>query len=89
MCVKFGLLLYIFTNFTGAAWWSWGYYPSGIEGVGPPGMLFVLSVERIWNMAWYMLNQVTLDHGPDEWYPLDNCSQSNDNCWAAGNAGNE
>ena len=82
------LLYHTFTNLTGAAWWSWGYYPSGVEGVGPPGMLFVLSVERIWNMAWYMLNQVTLDRGPDIWYPLDNCSQSNDNCWAAGNAGN-
>ena len=29
----------------GAADWTWGYYPAGVKGVGPPGMLFVLSVE--------------------------------------------
>ena len=52
-------------------------------------MLFVLSVERIWNMAWYMLNQVTLERGPDEslLYPHEDCSQRNDNCWSEGNAG--
>ncbi len=52
-------------------------------------MLFVLSVNRIWNMAWYMLNQLTLDRGPDDflWYPSEFCSQTNQNCWAAGNAG--
>ena len=35
----------------GAAAWTWGYYPARVKGVGPPGMLFVLSVERVWNMA--------------------------------------
>lgn len=71
----------------GAAAWSWGYYPAGVKGVGPPGMLFVMSVERIWNMAWYMLNQVTLDRGPTIGYPNDKCAYGNNNCWAAGNAG--
>ena len=42
----------------GSAAWTWGYYPAGVRGVGPPGMLFVLSVEKVWNIAWYMLNQV-------------------------------
>lgn len=71
----------------GAAAWTWGYYPAGVKGVGPPGMLFVLSVERVWNMAWYMLNQVTLDKGPTILYPDDECAKGNNNCWAAGNAG--
>ena len=48
----------------GAAAWTWGYYPAGVKGAGPPGMLFVLSVESVWNVAWYMLNQATLDKGP-------------------------
>ena len=37
-------------------------------------------------MAWYMLNQVTLDKGPNILYPNDECAYGN-NCWAAGNAG--
>ena len=30
----------------GAAAWTWGYYPAGVKGAGPPGMLFVLSADR-------------------------------------------
>ena len=71
----------------GAADWSWGYYPAGVGGVGPPGMLFVLSVESVWNVAWYMLNQVTLDKGPVSEYPNDKCQYGGDNCWASGNSG--
>lgn len=72
----------------GAAAWTWGYYPAGVPGVGPPGMMFVLSVERVWNMAWYMLNQVTLDRGPAVGYPSSRCANNNNNnCWAAGNSG--
>ncbi|KAJ3433809.1 hypothetical protein M0812_22778 [Anaeramoeba flamelloides] len=70
-----------------AAAWDWGYYPAGVEGLSPPGILFVLSTEKSWNFAWYMLNQVTLDRGPLVPYPSDQCSQTNDNCWASGNAG--
>lgn len=70
-----------------AAAWTWGYYPAGVKGVGLPRMLFVLSVKRVWNMAWYMLNQVTLDKGPDILYPNNECAYGNNNCWAAGNAG--
>lgn len=71
----------------GSAAWTWGYYPAGVRGVGPPGMLFVLSVEKVWNIAWYMLNQVTLDKGPDKGYPSERCKYGNDNCWSSGNAG--
>lgn len=71
----------------GAAAWSWGYYPAGVKGVGPPGVLFVLSVESVWNVAWYMLNQVTLDKGPAITYPSDKCPHGSDNCWASSNAG--
>lgn len=71
----------------GAAAWTWGYYPAGVRGVGPPGMMFVLSVERVWNVAWYMLNQGTLDKGPAITYPSHGCRHGNNNCWAAGNSG--
>lgn len=71
----------------GAASWKWGYYPAGVRGAGPPGMMFVLSVEKVWNMAWYMLNQVTLDKGPAISYPSAQCMYGSDNCWASGNAG--
>ena len=72
----------------GAAAWTWGYYPAGVKGAGPPGMLFVLSVESIWNVAWYMLNQATLDKVPIVPYPRDRCRNGGgDNCWASGNAG--
>ena len=72
----------------GAAAWTWGYYPAGVKGAGPPGMLFVLSVESVWNVAWYMLNQATLDKGPTVAYPRDKCRNGGgDNCWASGNAG--
>ena len=36
----------------GSSDWTWGYYPAGVKGVGPPGIMFVLSVERVWNVAW-------------------------------------
>ena len=71
----------------GAAAWTWGYYPAGVKGVGPPGAMFVLSVERVWNIAWYMLNQGTLDRGPNIAYPQGGCRHGSNNCWAAGNAG--
>ena len=71
----------------GAAAWTWGYYPAGVKGIGPPGVMFVLSVERVWNIAWYMLNQGTLDRGPTITYPASGCCHGNNNCWAAGNAG--
>lgn len=34
-----------------------------------------------------MLNQLTMDRGPASSYPADKCAVSNNNCWAAGNAG--
>ena len=74
----------------GAAFWSAGYYPAGVEGVGGAGggALFVLSTEQFWAGTWYVLNQLTLDRGPANAYPKDlGCAVSNDNCWAAGNAG--
>lgn len=71
----------------GSADWTWGYYPAGVEGVGPPGIMFVLSTKKSWNFAWYMLNQLTLDRGPAILYPSDECKVTNNNCWSAGNAG--
>eukprot|EP01006_Ploeotia_vitrea_P032488 TRINITY_DN64691_c0_g2_i1.p1 TRINITY_DN64691_c0_g2~~TRINITY_DN64691_c0_g2_i1.p1 ORF type:complete len:539 (-),score=42.77 TRINITY_DN64691_c0_g2_i1:87-1595(-) len=72
----------------GSAWWGWGYYPGGAAGVGAPGMMFVLSTERIYNTAWYMINQVNLDRGPDKMYPASHCPDGiNKGCWDGGNAG--
>lgn len=71
----------------GAVFWSLGYYPAGVRGVGPPGAMFVLSTEQFWGATWYMLNALTLDRGPGGGYPADKCSVTNDNCWASGNAG--
>ncbi len=99
----------------GSVFWSLGYYPAGVKGVGPPGAMFVLSTEQFWGGeslylvialgipwkkgglilllfpsyigTWYMLNQLTLDRGPASPYPNDKCKISNNNCWAAGNAG--
>ena len=34
-----------------------------------------------------MLNQIELDRGPAAGYPADGCATTNNNCWAAGNAG--
>ena len=71
----------------GAAAWTYGYYPAGVKGAGPPGIMFVLSVESVWNIAWYMLNQVNLDKGPAVSYPNSGCKDGNSNCWASGNSG--
>ena len=49
--------------------------------------MFALSVERVWNIAWYMINQGTLDKGPTISYPASGCCHGNNNCWAVGNAG--
>jgi len=48
----------------GAANWANGFYPAGRPGVGAPAMAFMLSVERVFNTAWYVLNQAALDRGP-------------------------
>jgi len=71
----------------GSVFWSLGYYPAGVAGVGPPGSMFVLSTEDWFAGTWYMLNQLTLDRGPGVGYPEKMCSITNDNCWASGNAG--
>jgi hypothetical protein len=36
----------------GAMFWSLGYYPTGVRGVGPPGAMFVLSTEQWWGGTW-------------------------------------
>jgi hypothetical protein len=72
----------------GSVFWSAGYYPAGVRGLGPPGALFVLSTEDWFGATWYMLNQLTLDRGPAFAFPAEGCAGGvNDNCWAAGNAG--
>ena len=72
----------------GSAFWSVGYYPAGVKGVGPPGAMFVLSTEDWFAGTFYMLNQLALDRGPDAGFPRSRCPGGvNDNCWASGNSG--
>lgn len=71
----------------GSVYWSVGYYPAGVKGVGPPGVMFVMSAEEFWGATWYLLNQLSLERGPGVGYPSGSCKYGNDNCWAAGNAG--
>lgn len=74
----------------GSMFWSLGYYPAGVKGVGSRGggSMFLLSTEQFWGGTWYMLNQLSLDRGPASAIPVEECAGGvNDNCWAAGNAG--
>lgn len=75
----------------GAVFWKYGWYPGGLseeQGVSPPAMMFVLSTEECWNMAWFIMNQATLDRGPDKHYPSDKCPNGiNQNTWACANSG--
>lgn len=45
--------------------WGTGYYPRNVLGAGPPAFMAVLSLDRAYNFAWYLLNQVALDRCPD------------------------
>lgn len=72
----------------GSVFWSLGYYPAGVRGVGGKGgVMFVLSSEDWWWGTWYMLNTLTLDRGPGATEPHTLCRVTSDNCWASGNAG--
>jgi hypothetical protein len=55
----------------GSANWGEGYYPAGRSGVGAPAFAFIISVEKIFNTAWYIINQSTLDRGPSNLMPSD------------------
>ena len=59
---------------------------AGVRSSGPPRSMFVLSIERVWNLAWYnvMLNQVTLDKGPAIAYPYGGCCHGNNKCLTVG-----
>lgn len=74
----------------GAEWGTGYYFKDNMKsprGLGPPGMLFVLSVDSLWNAAWFLVNQRTLDLGPE--VALPNCRLGGDpshpirptNCW--------
>jgi hypothetical protein len=39
-----------------AVFWSVGYYPAGVRGVGPPGAMFVMSTEDWWGGTWYRVS---------------------------------
>jgi hypothetical protein len=64
-----------------------------INGTPSEGMLYVISTEKSFNFAWYMINQETINRGPMG-APADanmkengyDCKQA-DNCWGSGNAG--
>ena len=71
----------------GSVFWSLGYYPAGVKGVGPPGIMFVLSTEDWFGGTFYMLNTLAMDRGPGASIPKAKCAITNSNCWAAGNSG--
>lgn len=69
----------------GAVFWNNGYYPGGVAGVGASdkgatGMMYVLSTNKLKNMAFYIMNQATLDRGPA-------ISYGGANTWACANSG--
>jgi hypothetical protein len=70
----------------GAANWNQGYYPAGRSGVGAPGMLFIISVNKIANSCWYVLNQSDLDRGPQNSMPSPLCNYHG-NTWECNNSG--
>ena len=69
----------------GAALWTRGAYTPNVPGLGPPGMLFVISCEVCSQFAWFMVNQATLDRGPDAGKAQ--CAVKQDNCWGTASAG--
>lgn len=69
----------------GAALWTRGAYTPGVPGLGPPGMLFVISCQVCSQFAWFMVNQATLDRGPDA--GKQQCAMKQDNCWGTASAG--
>ena len=71
----------------GAEMWNRGVYIPGVAGLGPPGMMFVISCEYCREFSWYMLNQATLDRGPSAATCQQDLSKQEDNCWASGSAG--
>ena len=69
----------------GAALWTRGAYTPGVAGLGPPGMLFVISCQVCSQFAWFMVNQATIDRGPDA--GKGQCAMTGDNCWGTASAG--
>jgi hypothetical protein len=60
--------------------WDLKYGPTtaqqGTDGLGPPGMLFLLSARKLSWMTFYALNQITLNRGPGGEHYEDNCWSS-------------
>ncbi len=54
-----------------AVFWSVGYYPAGVRGVGPPGAMFVMSTEDWWGGTWYRTfrKKVTDSERSEIWLP--------------------
>lgn len=60
---------------------------NGIAANASTAMMFVLSADKAFNFAWYVMNQATLDRGPVNPYPAEQCPDGNSNCWASDNSG--
>ena len=72
----------------GAANWRQGYYPAGRPGVGAPAMLIIISVNKISNACWYVLNQSDLDRGPVGTMSAAQCkAKMTGNTWGCNNSG--
>ena len=56
--------------------WSVGYYPAGVRGVGPPGAMFVMSTEDWWGGTWYTPSRKAVpDQKIELWQPKINRSR--------------
>jgi len=72
----------------GAANWRQGFYPAGRTGVGAPAMMFIISVNKISNACWYVLNQSDLDRGPELSMNSSQCdAKKTGNTWGCNNSG--
>lgn len=55
--------------------WSVKHAPGSSYGLGPPGMMFVLSAKSVYWLTFYLLLQVTINRGRSE--------STKSNCWFA------
>jgi hypothetical protein len=77
----------------GSAQWGAGISPINAEGLGPlalngnsGGIMFVLSTNKSYNFAFYMLNQATINRGGGS-PQCDYNGNFYNNCWSSGNGG--
>jgi len=68
-----------YSNVSPGGMWNTGYYitSDGTKTIGGtiPGMLFTISFDKFYNAAYFIMNQIILNRGPD------NPKSCLHNCW--------